>query len=142
MTKQRVQRRRTAAAPAPNADASRIDVRKLRDRTRGRSLIARVNDTHLAINDLAPRAPTRRRRAAVINTHHDVTLLGQHRMPHPIAAAPTIQNRLSPRLAVNMKQHRILFLAVETGRLDHPAVELHAIADVNFEKLSRGWPQF
>src|SRR5688572_10113773 len=97
MTKQRVQRRRTAAAPTPDTDARRIDKRPLRDRTRSRSLIARVNDPHLAINDLAPRAATRRRRAAVINTHHEITLLGQHRMPHPIAAAPTIEHGLSPR---------------------------------------------
>src|SRR5207248_8895001 len=67
-----------------------------------------------------------------------VALLRQHRMPHAVAA-PLVERRLSPRLAVNIKEHRIAFLRIEVGRLDHPAVELHAFAYVYAEELRRAW---
>ncbi len=58
-------------------------------------------------------------------------------MPQSITTTPTIHHRLAPRFAVNIEQHRITFLRIEVGRLHHPTVELHTLADVDFEELRR-----
>ena len=107
------------------------------NRARRRSLITRIHYPHLAIDDLSPRTTTRRRRATIIDAHHEVSLLRQHLVPQRFSPAPAIHHRLSPRLAVNMKQHRITLLRIEIVRLHHPAVELHAFTDIDFEKLRR-----
>src|SRR2546423_14786474 len=62
-------------------------------------------------------------------------------MPHAIAA-PLVERGLSPRLAVDVKKHRVAFLRIEVGRLDHPAVKLHAFAYIDAEELRRAWLEF
>src|ERR1044072_2098703 len=137
VTKHSIQCRRTTAAPTPDADASRIDKSPLRNRTSRSRLVAGVHDSHLAIDDLAPGTTTRRRRAAIVDAHHDITLLREHLVPQAISTTPTVHHCLSPRLAINVEQHWITFLAVEVMRLHHPAVELNAVTNIDFEKLRR-----
>src|ERR1044071_3872996 len=91
----RIECRRTAAAPTPDRDPSRIDERPLRDRARRRSLVTRIHNAHLAIDDLAPRTATRRGCAAIVDAHHDVTMLREQLVPEIIPTKPRIEYGLS-----------------------------------------------
>src|SRR6185503_9078826 len=135
VAKHRIQRRRTATTPAPDPDATRIDEGPLCDSTCGRSLVAGIHNSSLAIENLSPRASTGRRCAAVIDTHHDVSLLRQQAVPQPRATHPDVEHGLAPRFGVSVKQHWITLLWIEIGRLHHPSIELHTVADIDLEKL-------
>ena len=63
-------------------------------------------------------------------------------MPCHTARTPSIEYRLIPRFAIDVKEHWVAFLRVKIRRLDHPAVKLHAFAPVSvtdayFEKFLR-----
>jgi hypothetical protein len=58
-------------------------------------------------------------------------------VPQSRATHPHIEHSLAPRLRVSIKQHRITLLRIEIRRLHHPAVELHAFADVDLEEFGR-----
>src|SRR6185369_14672837 len=137
VAKHRVQRRRTAATPSPDSDPAWIYERPLCDRTCGRSLVSGIHDSSLAIKYFSPCAATRRWCATIVDTHHDVSLLCEHAVPQSGSAHPDVERSLSPRFGVSVKQHRITLLRIEIGRLHHPSVELHAVADVDLEELGR-----
>src|SRR6185503_608159 len=135
ITKHRIKRRRAAAAPTPNRDPRRVDKRPLVDRPDCIRLVLRTDDPYFAIDDLAPAAAARRRRAAIVDAHHDVTLLREQPVPHKVKAAPLIEYRLSGRFAIDVEQNRIALIRIEIGRLDHPAIKLHAFANVDPKEL-------
>ena len=56
-------------------------------------------------------------------------------MPEIIGAAPVVQDRLRRWLAVDVKENGIAFVGIEVRRLDDPAVQLDAVADVHAEEL-------
>ena len=101
-------------------------------------MILRIQHANPAIDRFTPGSAARRGGAAIVYAHDDVALLRQHRMPHA-TAAPGVERRLPPGLAVDVKEHRVAFLRIEAGRLDHPAVKLHAFAYVDAEELRRTW---
>src|SRR5687767_8643594 len=89
------------------------------------------------MDDLAPRTATRSRCAAVIDAAGHVACLRQNPMTHPVATSPTVQHPLTPPFAISIPHHPITFLRIEVGRIDPPAVQLHPLADVAFDKLTR-----
>src|SRR5262245_59250342 len=142
VAKNRIEARGTSTAPSPDADAGRIDEWPFDDRPDSVSLILRVQHTHPAVDRLAPRSASRSRGASIVYANDNVTLLPQHRVPHTAEPSPCVEHGLPPGFAVDMKQHRVAFLRVEVGRLDHPAVELHTIADIHAEELRLALSKF
>src|ERR1043165_5187738 len=137
VTKQSIERRRSAAAPSPNRDPVRIDERPLIDRAHGVSLILGIYYSLLPIENLAPGASARRRRAAIVNAHYDVAVLRQQPVPHEVSAAPLVQNSLRGGFAIDVKKNRVAFMRIEIRRLDHPAIKLHPVADIDAKELAR-----
>ena len=135
VTKHGIQRRRPAAAPPPNAHARCVDERPFVDGPDGIGLVLRIYNALLAIDDLAPGASPRRGRAAIVDTHNDVTILRQHQVPHVCAALPFIQNCLRRRFSINIEENGVAFLRIEVRRFNRPPVQLHAIADVHPEEF-------
>ena len=62
---------------------------------------------------------------------------GERAVEEHAVAAPAIDDRLARRLAVHVEEQRVLPCGIEVGRLHHPAVERHAVADVDREELDR-----
>ena len=58
-------------------------------------------------------------------------------MEQQLRAAPRIVHRLPRRLAVDVRDERILLRRIEGRRLDHVAIELDAVADIDAEELRR-----
>src|SRR6185369_3649198 len=138
ITKHRIQRRRSPTAPTPDTYSARIHKRPFANSSRGVRLILRIHNPQLSVNYFSPQPATWCRSASIVDTHHDVTLLGQHHVPQFISPTPAIEDGLSPRFAVHIAEHRILLLWIEIRRLNHPAIELHTFAYVDLEKLCRG----
>src|SRR5207237_8106654 len=131
-----VQRNEAAVTPAPDADPRRVNVREPANRASGGRLIVRLDDAHLLVNDLAPRAAARAG-PAVIDARDDVAALRQHLIPQIVRTAPTIRHGLRARAAINGKEYGIACRRIEIRRADEPGVELDAIADVDFPELHR-----
>ncbi len=102
-----------------------------------RGLFLRRQIADGAVDDLSPRRASRRRRAAIVDADDDVAGFGQRAMEQQLRAAPRIVDRLPRRLAVDVRDERILLRRVERRRLQHVAIELHALADVDAEELRR-----
>ena len=68
---------------------------------------------------------------------HDVAGFGQRAMEEHRAALPVIGDGLSGRLAVDVDDDRIASRGSKMRRLEHPAVEHDAVADVDREELDR-----
>jgi hypothetical protein len=101
---------------------------------RGR-LVARGELAHGAVDDLAPVATLERWGAAVVEARHDVATIGEHVEPEVAATAPRVAHCGARGLAVNVDQERVALGGVEVGWLDHPAIELHSLADVQLQEL-------
>ena len=139
MTEQGVKGHGSAAAPSPNADALGVEVgpRGQHVLERGR-LILRGEDAHLAVDRFAPVVAPRCGRAAVVEAHHHVALLGEHPVPELAGSAPLVFHRLPSRFAVNMHDERVFFCTVELRRQHAPAVNFNAVSHRNPEELRGG----
>src|SRR6266487_5436199 len=58
-------------------------------------------------------------------------------MPQVILSKPPVQDSLSRRLTVDMKQHRITFGRIKVERLHHPTIELNSGANVDSKEFGR-----
>ena len=138
VSEEEVQCHRTAATPAPNADALAVDERELLEhRLDPRRLVGRGENADLPVNRLAPLAAARRRGATVVEAGDDVALLREEQVPHPGAPPPSVQDRLPGGLAVDIDQQRIPLGRVEIRRPDHPAVDLEVVGHGGTESLTR-----
>ncbi len=124
-----VERRRSAAAPPPHPHARRVDVRELlREPAHTVRLIRARQHSDRPVDAPPPRAPARRRRAAIVDARNYIPLLRQHQVPQIVAARPLVDHRLPRRLAVHVEQHRILLRRIEVRRGHHPRIEQRAVA--------------
>ncbi len=99
-------------------------------------LLARRQDAHLAVNALAPGSAAGSGRAPVVKAHHHIAALGEHAVPEIKIASPAVDDVLSGRLAVDVNEHGILLGGIKAGRFQTPAVEDHAIADLDPEEFA------
>src|SRR2546429_7298717 len=127
-------RKDPAVAPAPDSNPGRIDVREPANRAGRGRLIVGLDDAHLFVDDLAPRAPPRAR-PAIVHARDDVAVLREHLIPQIVRTAPAVRHRLRTRAAVDTEEHRIACGGIEIRRSDEPGVELDAVADVDFPEL-------
>ena len=139
MAEQGVERHGPAAAPTPNADALGVEVRTRGQHVlEGGRLILRGENAHLAINRFAPVVAPGCGRAAVVETHHHIALLGEHPVPELAGSAPLVLHGLSGRFAVNMHEEGVFLRAVEFRRQHAPAVDFNAVTHRNPEELRGG----
>src|ERR1043166_1345074 len=81
IAKHLVESHRAAAAPAPDRNPFRIYKGPALDHSGCCRLFFSSQHTNFSIDDFAPGAAFRRRSAANVKAHHDVSMLSQHLMP-------------------------------------------------------------
>ena len=131
-----VQGHGAAAAPAPRADTLRVDEGEgVEHGPDTGCLIHRREDADLTVDRLAPLAPARGGRAAIVEAGHQVAALRQQQVPQISSASPAVLHRLACGLTVDEHQKRVDRCRVEVGRRQHPAVHLDPVADVDPKDL-------
>ncbi len=136
VTKHRLQRARSAAAPAPDRDARRVEiVARSREGTHRVRLLSARQNADRAVDHFSPRAAARRRRAAIVHGGHYVALIRDHVLPQ-VTPAPGVLGRLTRRLAVDVHQQRIDPRGVEICWLDHPTIDRDSIRHRHLEEFT------
>src|SRR6266516_6064731 len=124
--RQHIQRHETTVAPAPNADARRVDIRQPADGARGSRLVLRLDDTQLLVDNLAPRFAARAR-ATVVDARYDVPALREHLTPEVVLSTPVVGHGLRAGPTVDIEEDGITRRRVEIRRLDKCRVKLDAV---------------
>lgn len=94
---------------------------------------------NLSIDTFSPLSSSRRGRSPIIYGYHDVALLSKHHVPKRGASSPHIAHYLHCRLAVHIKQNRILSLWVERRRMNHACIKFNtAFFDRNSKEFRCG----
>src|SRR5205085_9896661 len=128
--RERVRGHEAAVAPAPDADARRVNVRLTLE-----PVEAVLQVAHFQFAEFLIERPSRLnalvRGGAIVADPDDVTFLGEHLMPEVRDAAPSVVHlrRLRPRIG-ELKDW-ILLRRIEIRRLDHHYFHREAIARLN-----------
>ena len=138
LAEHRVERVRATAAPAPDAHPGQVDVRTgAGELFQARRLLLGGERTEAAEHRPPPRGSFGRRRAPVVDGHHQITEVGDQAMVVGMDFSPGVQHGLCVRLSIHVDENGVFPRRIEAVRFDHPRVHDHAAADIELQELRR-----